>query len=83
MIRFSYFQTQQTKKLNIRIDGENEATFTIDLLNHQGIRVNSAKLQVPSELSTTFDVEGLAPGIYFLHVYSSKNSTVFKVVVKR
>ncbi|HQQ30408.1 MAG TPA: T9SS type A sorting domain-containing protein [Tenuifilaceae bacterium] len=77
------FPNPADKKLNIRIDGENEATFTIDLLNHQGIRVNSAKLQVPSELSTTFDVEGLAPGIYFLHVYSSKNSTVFKVVVKR
>lgn len=70
-------------KLNILIESEKAYSYTIEVMNPQGILVHKQKTLPSNSISDTIGMEDLTPGIYLIKVSNEKGSAVFKIIVTK
>ncbi|HNV52889.1 MAG TPA: T9SS type A sorting domain-containing protein, partial [Tenuifilaceae bacterium] len=68
-------------KLNILIESEKAYSYTIEVMNPQGMVIRKLKTLPANNISDTIDTEDFTPGMYLVKVSTEKGSAVFKIIV--
>jgi len=81
--KVSIYPNPTNSQLNVDIESDQIAIYTVELINPQGMVVKHLQSIPTIKMTDNFNVEGLTPGIYLLRISTAKGSAVFKVIVNR
>ncbi len=79
-IKFDVYPNPANKFLNVRFNGDIDTNTGIKLFNVVGTLTRHKEIN-PGTNNAVLDISNLAPGTYFLKVFSSKGSATKKVII--
>ncbi|KAB2868788.1 MAG: T9SS type A sorting domain-containing protein, partial [Bacteroidales bacterium] len=81
--KIKLFPNPVKDELNVWIESEKAETYTLELINPQGLIVHKQQTISSDKITDVIQVEKLTPGMYMLRISTGKGSGVFKVIVTR